>query len=74
MTQDVFNWFVNQIKEAFNIMSGFYVLPGVNLLMFSVGILVLHTLFDLFWFNATAQYRYELNQDIKRLDKQRRNK
>lgn len=48
------NFIISNIGEAFSLMSDFEVLPGISLLAFCIAILVIHTLFDIFWFGAKS--------------------
>lgn len=51
---ETINFIISNISDAFTIMSEFEVLPGLSLLTFCIILLVLHTLFDIFWFGAKS--------------------
>lgn len=51
---ETINFIISNISDAFTIMSEFEVLPGLSLLTFCIILLVLHTLFDIFWFGTKS--------------------
>lgn len=51
---EVLNFIISNIGDAFEVMSDFEVLPGISLLLFCIILLVLHTLFDIFWFGVKS--------------------
>lgn len=58
---EAINFVVAQIGKAFGIMSQYEVMPGISLLTFSIILLLIHTLFDIFWF---GQKSYMSDKDI----------
>lgn len=69
---DAYNFVVENIGKAFSTMSEFEVLPGVSVLVFSVLLLILHTLFDILWFGAKSYTRHELNASFRDANKERK--
>lgn len=58
---EVFTFIIKGIGKAFGVMHDYVFLPGLSILSFSVILLLLHTLFDIFWF---GQKSYMSDKDI----------
>ena len=62
---EAINFVVAQIGKAFGVMSQYEVMPGISLLTFSVILLVIHTLFDIFWFGTKSYERASLAEEAR---------
>lgn len=71
---EVIHYIIDNVHEAFNIMSEFEVLPGVSLLIFCIILLVLHTLFDILWFGTKSFMSSDIHYEANRTRNSRYNK
>lgn len=55
------NFIASNIGKAFSVMAEFEVIPGMSLLAFLIILLVLHTIFDIFWFGAKSFERSDIS-------------
>lgn len=71
---EIINFIISNISDAFTIMSEFYVLPGLSLLTFCIILLILNTLFDIFWFGAKSFMSSDIHYEANRTRNSRYNK